>query len=283
VRRCELTDEPVLLSIRILILVHHDVGITRTVSLCSLRRLVEDLDRLDKQVVKIKGIRFFQPLVVIPKYRSSEFPGRFPGFFCQFVGRLSMILGTADSGLNSAGADNLFIDLQILHGCLHDLHLIGIVINGEVPRIAELVNLPAEQSHTKGVKCRNQRIARTRALEKIPHAELHLVGGLVRERYREDGIRTDSDSFDQVHDAIRDDTGFSTPGSSQDEYGAFSGLYGFELLRVEKSAEIHSSFYRNTLCEVTRLIDVTTSAYGDVVGEQLERNDFKYRHKVLIR
>jgi hypothetical protein len=46
-------------------------------------------------------------------------------------------------------------------------------------------------------------------------------------------------------------------------------LYGFELLRVEKSAEIHSSFYRNTLGEVTRLIDVAASAYGNVIGEQL--------------
>jgi hypothetical protein len=46
-------------------------------------------------------------------------------------------------------------------------------------------------------------------------------------------------------------------------------LYGFELLRVEKFAEIHSSFYRNTLGEVTRLIDVAASAYGNVIGEQL--------------
>ena len=48
-----------------------------------------------------------------------------------------------------------------------------------------------------------------------------------------------ADTFDQVRHAIRDDAGLSTPGAGQDEYGAFSGLYGFELLRVEKSAEIH--------------------------------------------
>jgi hypothetical protein len=60
-------------------------------------------------------------------------------------------------------------------------------------------------------------------------------------------------------------------------------LYGFELLRVEKSAEIHSSFYRNTLGEVTRLIDVAAPAYGNVIGEQLKWNHFKYRQKVLIR
>ncbi len=195
-----------------------------------------------------------------------------------------MILGAADARLNGPGADDLLVDLQILHGCFHHLHLIGIIVDREVA-----VNSPRawisrrSNAHAEGMECRNQRIARTRALQQIPDAELHLVGGLVRECYGEDGIRPNADAFDKMHDAIGNNTRLSAAGAGQDEYRPFSGVYGFELLRVEKSAEIHSSFYRNTLREVTRLINVASPANSKVIGEQLKRNHFQDRQQVLIR
>src|SRR5207249_2795810 len=121
-------------------------------------------------------------------------------------------------------------------------------------------------SHTERMECRNQRIAGARALQQIPHTEFHLVGGLVGESHSENRIRTDTDPFHKVHHPIGDDAGLSTPGPCQDEDRPFSGLDGFELLRVEKLAEIHSSFYRNAFSEVSRLVDVAATPNRDMIS-----------------
>ena len=75
---------------------------------------------------------------------------------------------------------------------------------------------------------------------------------------------------------------FPLPGAGQNEDRSFSGLDGFELLRIEKSAEIHSSFYRNTLGEISRLIDIAAAADRNVIGEQLKRNHFEDRKQEFV-
>jgi hypothetical protein len=66
------------------------------------------------------------------------------------------------------------------------------------------------------MKCRNQRVTRPNCSQKIPHAELHLIRGLVRESNGKETFRTDVLVFDQMCYAIRNDAGFAAACTRKD-------------------------------------------------------------------
>src|SRR5678815_5719866 len=153
----------------------------------------------DRKVIEVERVRLLQSLVVVAKHGSTEFPRRLPGFLRHLVWRLSMTFRAADAGLNGSGADNLLVDLEFLHRSLHHLHLIRVVVDREVAGISELVNFTTKQPHAERMKGRNERIAGSGILQEVPDPELHLICSLVGKGYGKNGIRTDSDAFDQVN------------------------------------------------------------------------------------
>src|SRR5262249_43035023 len=54
----EMAHKPVLLAIRVLILIDHDVLETYTVLLTDRRKLVEQINGLDQQIVEVESVRF---------------------------------------------------------------------------------------------------------------------------------------------------------------------------------------------------------------------------------
>ena len=72
------------------------------------------------------------------------------------------------------------------------------------------------------------------ALRQQPgHALLHLVGGFVRERHRQDFFRPDAASGNQIGDAKSDDARLAAARAGQYQHRAFQVLNGFALLRIE--------------------------------------------------
>ena len=143
----------------------------------------------------------------------------------RFCGCLPVILGVADTRLDGFGGDEPLVDLQILHGRLHDLQLIGVVVDREVARVAKRFDFAAKNPHAEGMESRNQRIARTRGAQQIPHAKLHLVGGFVGEGDGEDLVRADVSILDQMRDAIGNDARFAAACACQDQDRPFSGVW----------------------------------------------------------
>src|SRR5213593_1520327 len=90
------------------------------------------------------------------------------------------------------------------------------------------------------MKCRNQRIARTRRPEKIADAKLHLIGRFVGECDGEDLLRPDVAIFNQVRHAISDDPRLPAPRARENQDRALGGLNSFELFGIEKFREIHA-------------------------------------------
>ena len=71
-------DEPILLAIRVLVFVDHDVLETGTVLFRHLRKLVEHIDGLEQQVVEVERVRFLQTFFIFVENIGGEFPGRIP-------------------------------------------------------------------------------------------------------------------------------------------------------------------------------------------------------------
>ena len=89
------------------------------------------------------------------------------------------------------------------------------------------------------MKGRNQRISGTAATQKVPNAELHLIGGFVRERDGEDVLRTHITILDQMSHAIRNDPCLTASGAGKDEHRPFDGFNSFQLFRIQKLRKIH--------------------------------------------
>jgi hypothetical protein len=75
---------------------------------------------------------------------------------------------------------------------------------------------------------------RQRGVVELPvHALAHLLGGLVGEGDGQDGVGRDAFLGDEPGDAAGDDAGLARAGSGQNEQGAFSGLDGGALFRIQ--------------------------------------------------
>src|SRR5213594_1963562 len=153
-----------------------------------------------------------------------------------------MILGVADASQNRLWCDEALVNLQILRYCFHHLKLVGFVVNRKVSCIVQRFDFAAEQANAERMKCRNQRITRTRRTKKIANAKLHLIGGFIGECNCEDLLRPDVAIFNQVRHAIGDDPGLAAACAGENEDRALATFHGVELFGIEKLRKVHA-FY----------------------------------------
>ena len=78
VQPIQVADQPVLHAVRVLVFVHHDVLEARAVSLRGLRELVEQLHRLDQQIIEIECVRFSKTFLVLIEHVGRVFPRWLP-------------------------------------------------------------------------------------------------------------------------------------------------------------------------------------------------------------
>ena len=145
-----------------------------------------------------------------------------------------MILRVAYAGQNRFRRDQALVHFQIFGRSLHDLKLIGFIVDREVSRVIQGLDLAAQNAYAERVKGRDQWVAGSRGAKQVFDAELHVVGGLVGERDRQDVLRTNISHFDQVSHAVRDHSRLAAPGPGKNKDGTFGCLNSLELLRIEK-------------------------------------------------
>src|SRR5438105_15160970 len=110
-----------------------------------------------------------------------------------------------DAAKNRFRCDQALVDFQVFRSAFQDLKLIRFVVDGERTSVIERFDLTPKQAHAKRMKGRNQRISGTTATQKVPNAELHLIGGFVRERDGEDVHRTNITVLEQMINAINNE------------------------------------------------------------------------------
>ena len=199
------------------------------------------LDGLDQQIVEVERVRLLKTLLILIEDIGSVFPRRFPRIIQKILRRLPVILCVADARQDGLRRDQALVDLQVPGYCLHNLKLIGFVVDRELAGILQRFNLPAKQTHAERMKRRNQRITRTRLAQEMTHARLHLIGGFIRERDGKDLLGSYTSILDQVSYPVSNNPRLAAARARKNQDRAFAGFDGFELFRIEKFPQIHIS------------------------------------------
>src|SRR5579875_3365697 len=119
-----------------------------------------------------------------------------------------------------------------------------------------------------------------RAAEQRGDALLHLLRGLVGKSDGEDRFRLHAQAFDEMRNAISDDTRLAAAGPSENQQGAFSRFHGASLLRVELIEEIchvqpvilHDRFWPNKFSSrlLFKLMNFDGDGHGELLGVRIK-------------
>ena len=138
-------------------------------------------------------------------------------------GRLLVVLGEADPRQRRPVLHELLVQPQAAIDRLDHRQLVVLVVDGETgsetgPQIGQRRAIAAQQPHREGVEGREPgpRGAAVRP-QQPQHPVAHLVGGLVGEGDRQNGVGWHSLHPDQAGNAVRDDPGLAAPGAGQDQ------------------------------------------------------------------
>ena len=123
--------------------------------------------------------------------------------------------------------------MRFLEAILDQGQLVGPIVDRKIPPVAQSADVLTQDPHTEGVKGGDVGVGGAPAAQQALNADPHLLGGLVGEGHRQDSIGPDLLVFNQMGSPVGDDAGLAAPGSRQDQQGAFDGLDGPQLFRIE--------------------------------------------------
>ena len=128
----------------------------------------------------------------------------------------TVVLGGADRGVDRPGREPLGVEAQVADDVARQPDGVGLVVDREAARVAQLVGVAPQDAHAGGVERRHPHLLR-HGPDEGADAVLHLVGGLVGERDRQDLEGADPLLLDEVGDAMGEDPGLARPGTGDDE------------------------------------------------------------------
>ncbi len=205
VRRGKRLHPQVLRPVRVLVLVHVEVPPARLVALQHLGGLLEQLDRLEQQVVEVDGTHLAQALLVPRGEAGDDALAMVHGVLGQEHVVEHLVLRATD-GAQHCGWPVLPRGRQVLLGQdpLHQLLLVVRVVDHEPPVEPDRLAVRAEHAGAQRVER-----ARLDVLAMVPDqrrdALPQLARGAVRERDGQDPARLHGLDTDQVRDPVCDD------------------------------------------------------------------------------
>ena len=186
--------ELILEIVRVLILVDEHIAEAALPMLAHVRMLIEQAHGVVDQVVKVHRPGGKQALPVGLVYLADADIARVVRGLCArkvLLGRDAGILGAADLREHGAVRKRLFIEVHLLDDALDDRQTVRRVIDREAVGIAELVRVPPQDAHARGVEGRSPDICRGLRTEHPLNALLELIRRLVREGDGDDAPRLD--------------------------------------------------------------------------------------------
>ena len=186
--------ELILEIVRVLILVDEDIAEAALPVLAHVLVLVEQADGVVDQVVKIHRPGGKQTLPVGLVHLADADAARVVRRLRArqiLLRRDAGILGAADLREHGAVRKRLLVEIHLLENALDDRLTVRRVIDREAVGIAELVGVPPQDAHARGVERRGPDVRRGLGAEHALDAVLELVGRLVRERDGDDAPRLD--------------------------------------------------------------------------------------------
>ena len=233
----EALDEHVLRTIGVLVLVDQQVAELRRVAGPDDGRGLEQLHRLEEQIVEVERVALRERLAVLLEDFGDLLATNRP-VVAERLGALHAVLGVADARERHPRRQQLVVDLQGLEDLLDGADLVGRVVDHEVARKADRGRFAAQQPGADRVEGRNPHRSGL-AVEERSDTLAHFLGGLVGEGDGEDLVEVGEPAADDVGDAIGDDTGLARAGAREDQQRAFGMEDGVALFRIEFVEEGH--------------------------------------------
>ena len=139
----QVPNQHVLRPVRVLVLVDHDVAELARVELARLLRRVEELDRLEQQVVEVEGVAVAeQGHIALEDPRDLLVPDVVG--VAEGSGAFHAVAQVADPGECLPRRDELVVDVELFLDLLDEGDLIGGVVDDEITRQSDLLRFAPE-------------------------------------------------------------------------------------------------------------------------------------------
>ena len=158
--------QQILQVVGVLVLVDEHIAELPLIELPHLVKLLEQTDGVENDVVKVQGACLPQPALVLCVYLGDLGQPEVPRPLALgqiLVSQLHGILCPRDVAQHRPGRKLLIIDSQVLQNILHHPQGVVSVIDGKGGGEAQLLNIPAEDANTGGVKGAGPDIVGSRA------------------------------------------------------------------------------------------------------------------------
>ena len=233
-------EEAVLGGVRVLVLVDQDVAPEPSVVGEDLRVLGPEADGQGEEVVEVERPRPLEPrLVALVDARHLEL-ARASGGGPDVVGALEPVLGATHPVDDGGGGRDPLVEGELAAELPHQGEPVGLVVDDEVPRVAQVVDVRAQDARAGGVERGDEGKAARRPpgplREEARHALRHLARRLVREGDGEDVPGIDPLSH-QVGDPVGDDPGLPAARPREDEERALGAGNRLALGGIEPGQE----------------------------------------------
>ena len=180
----------ILRDVRVLILVHQDVGEPAVILLENVRVLHEKPDVFEKQIAEIDGVQLLQPLL-IRRIQLDAAPVREAesGACGDFFRDEALVLPAVDQPGKLPRGPALFVEPLRLDDLLDEPDLVVHIEDGEIGREAHKLGMAAQNAHADGVERAEPGHALDGAADKLAHALFHFARGLVGEGHGQNLVR----------------------------------------------------------------------------------------------
>ena len=220
----------VLEVVRVLILVYQHIFELTLVVLEHIRALAEEAHRVVEQVVEVHGPGGEQALGVelvdLRRLAQAHVAGSAVALG-EELGREQLVARGIQPREHAFGRVDLVVQVQLAQYGAHDAQSVGRIVDGEIPRVAKAVGVPAQDAHAGRVEGAGPDVVRLRPQHGL-QARFKLVCGLVGEG--------DGDDAPGLHAAVGGDALRLRRGAGlQNGEVGLRGVFG-DLVRVRRAA-----------------------------------------------
>ena len=232
---CQHSHQLKLCRVGVLIFIDHHVLVSGSAFLQCFGVFIKQLQRQHQQIIKIHRVGRLQRSVIA---LANMIRHRKGVFVTENVPVGPSVLEAAEQTMQFARICLHILARDGAENFLHHTQLLTLIVNHEVALVAELFNVPPQDTHAKRVKGANRRLKRLavialgRIWDELGGALLHFARGLVGKGNRQNVPRRDA-LIDHVRHAISDCPGLARACTRQDEQRPVNGLGSLALFGVQ--------------------------------------------------
>ena len=228
---CQHFHQPVLHTVRILILVHHDVAETVLILHQHGFVLLKETDRIQQKIVKVHGVIALQLFLISLKDVVDDFGLKvLLHIRLVLLRRHGFFLAGADDAEQIRGAELLVVNILFLEYVFYYGFLIGTVVDDKVMAVTDPFTVHAQDSQTHGVEGHDPHVLAPSG--QFFHPAAHLRRSLVGKGHGQYIIRGNS-LFDHISDSAGHRAGLARSGAGQNQQWSVDSRRCFPLFIVK--------------------------------------------------